>query len=187
VKPEWFGASRIALCFLISLVLRGSRCGRTTMVDATDRSLRLEQQAGRSCLRRVRHRVVRQWDRAGLSDDRPRRALEGRLEKPWHLRAGFGIHRRGDWISRQRRAGLFSGCDRQAPLYITRVGGEHWSPIAPTAGPRIVGICAIDELKVDGKVLAVRAGGRVGGPAGMLESFTRDALSRLATCAASRA
>jgi hypothetical protein len=68
VKPEWFGASRIALCFLISLVLRGSRCGRTTMVDATDRSLRLEQQAGRSCLRRVRHRVVRQWDRAGLSE-----------------------------------------------------------------------------------------------------------------------
>src|SRR5262249_9091122 len=28
-----------------------------------------------------------------------------------------------------------------------------------------------DVLKVDGKVLAVRAGGRVGGPAGILESF----------------
>jgi photosystem II stability/assembly factor-like uncharacterized protein len=32
-------------------------------------------------------------------------------------------------------------------------------------------VCAIDILKIDGKVLAVRAGGRVGGPAGMLESF----------------
>jgi photosystem II stability/assembly factor-like uncharacterized protein len=60
--------------------------------------------------------------------------------------------------------------DKQA-LYTTIDGGEHWLPVTPTAGPQIVGVCAIDILKVDGKVLAVRAGGRVGGPAGMLEFF----------------
>ena len=43
--------------------------------------------------------------------------------------------------------------------------------VKPVAGRQIAGVCAIDVLKVDGKVLAVRAGGRVGGPAGMLESF----------------
>jgi photosystem II stability/assembly factor-like uncharacterized protein len=60
--------------------------------------------------------------------------------------------------------------DRQ-PLYVTRDGGEHWLPVAPADGRQIVGVCAIDVVKVDGKVIAVRAGGRVGGPAGMLESF----------------
>jgi photosystem II stability/assembly factor-like uncharacterized protein len=57
------------------------------------------------------------------------------------------------------------------PLYISHDGGDHWSPIAPQDGKQIRGVCAIDILKVDGKVLAIRAGGRVGGPAGMLESF----------------
>jgi photosystem II stability/assembly factor-like uncharacterized protein len=54
---------------------------------------------------------------------------------------------------------------------VTRDGGEHWSAVVPASGRQITGVCAIDVLKLDGKVLAVRAGGRVGGPAGMLESF----------------
>jgi photosystem II stability/assembly factor-like uncharacterized protein len=68
--------------------------------------------------------------------------------------------------------GYFSNVSDKRPLYVTHDAGEHWSPIAPTAaGKQITGVCAIDALKVDGKILAVRAGGRVGGPAGMLESF----------------
>jgi photosystem II stability/assembly factor-like uncharacterized protein len=67
--------------------------------------------------------------------------------------------------------GYFPNVSDKNPLYVTRDGGEHWSPISPTTGRQIVGVCAIDVLKIDGKVLAVRAGGRVGGPAAMLESF----------------
>ena len=57
------------------------------------------------------------------------------------------------------------------PLYVTRDGGEHWNPVTTQDGRQIKGVCAIDILKVDGKVVAVRAGGRVGGPAEMLETF----------------
>jgi photosystem II stability/assembly factor-like uncharacterized protein len=57
------------------------------------------------------------------------------------------------------------------PLYITRDGGDHWRPVTLQGGKQIKGVCAIDILKIDGKVAAIRAGGRVGGPAGMLESF----------------
>ena len=57
------------------------------------------------------------------------------------------------------------------PLYITRDGGKDWSPVTPQDGLQIKGVCAIDILKIDGKVAAIRAGGRVGGPAAMLESF----------------
>ena len=67
--------------------------------------------------------------------------------------------------------GYFPNVADKQPLYLTGDGGEHWSPVTPTAGRQIIGVCAIDILKVDGKVVAVRAGGRVGGPAGMLESF----------------
>ena len=57
------------------------------------------------------------------------------------------------------------------PFYVTRDGGETWSPVTPVTGKQIKGVCAIDILKRDGKVVAIRAGGRVGGPAGMLQSF----------------
>jgi hypothetical protein len=48
---------------------------------------------------------------------------------------------------------------------VSHDSGLHWTAIRPVAGRQIVGVCAIDVLRVDGKVLAVRAGGRVGGPA----------------------
>jgi photosystem II stability/assembly factor-like uncharacterized protein len=67
--------------------------------------------------------------------------------------------------------GYFPNVSDKNPFYVTHDAGKHWNPIAPTAGRQITGVCAIDVLRVDGKVFAVRAGGRVGGPAGMLESF----------------
>jgi photosystem II stability/assembly factor-like uncharacterized protein len=67
--------------------------------------------------------------------------------------------------------GYFPGVTDRQPLYVTHDGGAHWAAITLAGGRQIVGVCAIDVLKVGGKVLAVRAGGRVGGPAGMLESF----------------
>ena len=67
--------------------------------------------------------------------------------------------------------GYFPGVTDRQPLYVSHDGGVHWTAVRPVAGRQIVGVCAIDVLKVDGKVLAVRAGGRVGGPAGLLESF----------------
>ena len=67
--------------------------------------------------------------------------------------------------------GYFPGVTDRQPLYVTYDGGAHWSAVKLVAGRQIAGVCAIDVLKVDGKVLAIRAGGRVGGPAGLLESF----------------
>lgn len=67
--------------------------------------------------------------------------------------------------------GYFAGVTDPQPLYVTHDGGAHWTAITLAGGRQIAGVCAIDVLKVDGKVVAVRAGGRVGGPAGMLESF----------------
>jgi photosystem II stability/assembly factor-like uncharacterized protein len=67
--------------------------------------------------------------------------------------------------------GYFPNVRDTEPLYVSRDGGEHWSPVKPQQGEPIKGVCAIDILKVDGKVAAIRAGGRVGGPAAMMESF----------------
>lgn len=67
--------------------------------------------------------------------------------------------------------GYFPNVTDKRALYATRDGGNTWQPVTAKSGPPIVGICAIDVLKVDGRVLAIRAGGRVGGPAGMIESF----------------
>jgi photosystem II stability/assembly factor-like uncharacterized protein len=67
--------------------------------------------------------------------------------------------------------GYFPGVTDRQPLYVSHDAGVHWTAVRPLAGRQITGVCAIDVLKVDGKVLAVRAGGRVGGPAGLLESF----------------
>jgi photosystem II stability/assembly factor-like uncharacterized protein len=67
--------------------------------------------------------------------------------------------------------GYFPNVADKRPLYRTRDGGQTWQAVTPAAGPPIVGICAIDVLREGGKVIAVRAGGRVGGPAGLMESF----------------
>ena len=67
--------------------------------------------------------------------------------------------------------GYFPDVTDPEPLYVTHDGGNTWSPVALSNGTRIKGICAIDVLRVGGKVAAIRAGGRVGGPAAMMESF----------------
>ncbi len=67
--------------------------------------------------------------------------------------------------------GYFPGVTDRQPLYVSHDGGVHWAAVRLAQGRQITGVCAIDVLKLDGKVAAVRAGGRVGGPAGLLESF----------------
>lgn len=66
--------------------------------------------------------------------------------------------------------GYFPNVSDKTALYMTRDAGVHWKPII-AEGPVIKGICAIDVLKIGGKVRVIRAGGRVGGPAGLIESF----------------
>lgn len=68
--------------------------------------------------------------------------------------------------------GYFPDVTDPVPLYVTHDAGISWTPVQPVDGPKIVGICALDVLRgPDGRVVAVRAGGRVGGPAGLLESL----------------
>jgi photosystem II stability/assembly factor-like uncharacterized protein len=67
--------------------------------------------------------------------------------------------------------GYFPDVTDRQPLFVTHDGGAHWAPVKLVAGRQITGVCAIDVLRIDGKIAAVRAGGRVGGPAGLLESF----------------
>ena len=74
--------------------------------------------------------------------------------------------------------GYFPNVNDRKALYVTRDAGEHWTPVSLVEGKPVTGICAIDVLKVDNRVVAVRAGGRVGGPAAMLESFDGGASFR---------
>jgi photosystem II stability/assembly factor-like uncharacterized protein len=67
--------------------------------------------------------------------------------------------------------GYFPDVTDPQPLYVTHDAGRTWLPAALISGPDIKGICALDVLRIGGKVAAIRAGGRVGGPAGMMESF----------------
>ncbi|MGI8526893.1 MAG: WD40/YVTN/BNR-like repeat-containing protein [Pseudolabrys sp.] len=69
--------------------------------------------------------------------------------------------------------GYFPDVTDPEPLYVTHDGGSTWSPVVLSAGPKVKGVCAIDVLKIGGKVAAIRAGGRVGGPAAMMESFDK--------------
>ena len=66
--------------------------------------------------------------------------------------------------------GYFPNVRDKQPFYMTRDGGNTWQPVKADGKP-VTGICAIDVLKVDGQVSAIRAGGRVGGPAQMIESL----------------
>lgn len=66
--------------------------------------------------------------------------------------------------------GYFPNVKDKQPLYITRDGGSKWEPVK-ASGKAVTGICAIDVLKVNGEVSAIRAGGRVGGPAQMISSL----------------
>ena len=64
--------------------------------------------------------------------------------------------------------GYFPDVRDRTPLYVTRDGGRTFAS-AVYDGPRVTGICAIDVLRLDGRTV-IRAGGRVGGPAGMIVS-----------------
>ena len=66
--------------------------------------------------------------------------------------------------------GYFPNVKDKQPVYVTRDGGTTFTPIKASGDP-VAGICAIDVLKIEGKIVAVRAGGRVGGPAALMESF----------------
>ncbi len=65
--------------------------------------------------------------------------------------------------------GYFPEASDHRPLYVTHDGGAHWEA-AKIEGPVVKGICAIDVLRTPDGV-TVRTGGRVGGPAGLVESF----------------
>lgn len=65
--------------------------------------------------------------------------------------------------------GYFDNVTDTTPLYVTRDAGATWEPVV-YEGPRVKGICAIDVLHAsDGRTI-IHAGGRVGGPAAMIES-----------------
>ena len=73
--------------------------------------------------------------------------------------------------------GYYPGVSDPTPLYRTRDGGATWTPV-DTGIATIVGVCAIDVLKVrriNQGVLEdrwmIHAAGRVGGPSGMLRSL----------------
>lgn len=74
--------------------------------------------------------------------------------------------------------GRFPGVTDETPLYVTADGGASWSPAKIVEGPPMPGVCAIDIFRqpfIDRGQLAqrvqIRAGGRVGGPAFVLESL----------------
>lgn len=73
--------------------------------------------------------------------------------------------------------GYFDAVTDTRALFVTRDGGHHWAPVA-IAGPPVTGLCAIDVLRVDGRVEAIRAGGRVGGPASLVTSLDGGATWR---------
>ena len=74
--------------------------------------------------------------------------------------------------------GYFDDVTDRQPLYVTHDAGTTWTPVTGWSGPPVAGLCALDILKQDGKLVAIRAGGRVGGPAALLESFDGGATWR---------
>ena len=74
--------------------------------------------------------------------------------------------------------GYFPNVTDRQPLYVTHDAGTTWAPVATPSGPPVTGLCALDVLKEQDKVIAIRAGGRVGGPATMMESFDAGATWR---------
>ena len=69
------------------------------------------------------------------------------------------------------------------PLYVTHDGGHHWDPAKLGIDERIKGVCAIDILKIDGRVAAIRAGGRVGVQRVCWSRSMREGPGRHVTCA----
>jgi photosystem II stability/assembly factor-like uncharacterized protein len=67
-------------------------------------------------------------------------------------------------------AGYYPTATDKTSLYLTGDGGLTWMPAPAPAGPALQGVCAIDIAP--GRGGAVRAGGRVGGPA--LLATSRD-------------
>ncbi|MBL8953589.1 MAG: hypothetical protein JNK82_22630 [Myxococcaceae bacterium] len=65
-------------------------------------------------------------------------------------------------------AGVFPGVTDTQPLYFTDNGGMTVTPVT-LMGADLPGVCAIDVLHADGKVI-VHAAGRVGGPARLATS-----------------
>jgi hypothetical protein len=74
-------------------------------------------------------------------------------------------------LSQMSPAAMAAGPSRCMTGGVERVWASWCCLLRRISGRQIVGVCAIDVLMSKGKVAAVRAGGRVGGPAGMLESF----------------
>ncbi|MBS0661480.1 MAG: hypothetical protein JSR82_24985 [Verrucomicrobia bacterium] len=72
--------------------------------------------------------------------------------------------------------GYFPNVSDAILLYATEDGGDTWRPV-PLEAPGLVGLCAIDVLRVPfinsgerAERVILHAGGRVGGPAGLLRS-----------------
>ena len=175
---------RLRQAFCIRAYLTLACCDpdpRRGALDKTaDGALHAEQQAGRDRLRRHPHRLV--WHSTG----RIYRTDDGgeAWTAIWTSRAPCVVLEFPDaqtGFLGNVRPRLFSWRNRPAAAHVSHDGGVHWAAIKPVAGRQITGVCAIDVLKADGKVLAVRAGGRVGGPAGCSNPSTRAATLAPAT------
>lgn len=73
--------------------------------------------------------------------------------------------------------GYFPGVTDTTLLYATEDGGDSWQPVALDA-PGLVGLCAFDVLRLPfihagerAERVILHAGGRVGGPSGLLRSL----------------
>ena len=133
MKPAWFGVSGIALGFLISLVSAAAEAGEQqwSKLPTAPYMLNNKQDAlafagsgigwygnGTGQVYRTTD-IGEHWKAVWKSRGTYVRALEFIDEKTGFL-GNVG-------------PGYFPDVTDKRPLYVTRDGGEHWSPIAPTA------------------------------------------------------